>query len=107
MKPEQAVEKYLCKRIKEHDGYCVKLVPASLVGVPDRLVILQDGRNIYVELKTEEGKLSQIQIAVHMRLRKMHQQVYVLWSFEDVDWFIDEVVENISLWNYIDTKNMQ
>lgn len=95
MKPEQAVEKYLCKRIKEHDGYCIKLLPLGLVGIPDRLCILPDGRCIFVELKTESGKLSPIQIAVHMRLRKMHQQVYVLWSCDDVDWFIDEVVEKL------------
>ena len=94
MKPEQSVERYLCKRIKQHDGYCLKLLPVGCVGVPDRLCVLPDGRCIFCELKAENGKLSPIQIAVHAKLRKMNQQVYVLWSCADVDWFIDEVVEN-------------
>ena len=89
MKAEQAIERYLCRRVKEHDGLCIKMVGTN--GIPDRLVSTSDGQNVYVELKTDGGRLSPIQIAVHARLRRMKQRVYVLWTYEDVDGFIKEI----------------
>ena len=86
MKAEQAIERHLCKRIREKGGICIKLTEPA--GIPDRLAILPDGRNIYIELKAECGILSPIQKAIHRRLREMNQTVLTLWNFEEVDEFI-------------------
>ena len=90
MKSEQAIEKYLCRRVKECGGMCIKLV--GMNGIPDRLVILNG--IWFVEMKTDGGVVAPIQLAVHMRLRRLGQNVAVLWSYEQVDKFIKERVGN-------------
>lgn len=87
MLAEQALEKYLCKQVKANGGMCIKLV--GLNGIPDRLVSLPDGRNVYVEMKTDGGRLEPIQQAVHRKLKSMNQQVYTLWDYKQVDRFIE------------------
>lgn len=87
MNGEQAVERYLCRKVKEKHGICCKLTGSN--GIPDRLIITNDGRCIFVELKADGGRLSAVQEAVHYNLRSMKQEVYVLWSFEDVDILMD------------------
>lgn len=86
MLPEHAIEKYLCRKVKECGGMCVKLT--GLNGIPDRLVIGLYGECCFVELKAEDGVLSPIQQAIHRRLKSMHQTVFTINSFEMVDRFI-------------------
>lgn len=90
MKTEQAIEKHLCRRVREIGGLCVKLTGTN--GIPDRLVILPNGRNIYIELKAPDGRLSPIQLATHKRLRKLNQEVYTIWNHEQVDRFIEWLI---------------
>ena len=58
---ESAIEARLVKMVRERGGLCYKFVSPSNPGVPDRIVITPDGRSIYVELKTEIGRLATIQ----------------------------------------------
>lgn len=83
---EKSIERYLCYRVREHGGLCIK--QDSEAGVPDRLVLTADGRHIFVELKRPEGVLSAIQREYHKRLRKRGHIVEVLWNYTDVDKFI-------------------
>ena len=85
MLPEQAIEKYLCRCVKEHGGMCVKMVGVN--GIPDRLVI-GNAECWFIELKAENGHLSPIQQAIHRRLRSMNQKVFTINSFEMVDRFV-------------------
>ena len=54
---ESYIENYLVRKVKENNGLCLKFVSPGNPGVPDRIVITPDGRTIYVELKTEVGRL--------------------------------------------------
>ena len=58
---ERDVEKWLGERVKELGGLYYKFVSPGNDGVPDRIVILPEGRIYFVELKTENGRLSPIQ----------------------------------------------
>lgn len=93
MKSEQAVEKYLCRQVHDRGGMCVKLNCYN--GIPDRLVILppgkdgKDGKCVFVELKADGGRVAPIQCAVHAKLRRMGQLVFILWDFSMVDSFIN------------------
>ena len=56
--------------------------------MPDRLVLLPDGKVVWVEMKTEGGSLSELQKYRHTELRKMGHRVEVLWTADDVDQFV-------------------
>ena len=58
---ESAIEAWMVRAIRSRGGLCYKWVSPGTTGVPDRIVILPGGRTIYVELKTEVGRLSEIQ----------------------------------------------
>ena len=52
---EAGIESYLRSRVMDAGGLCVKLNPASYVGIPDRLVLLPGGRALFVEVKKPRG----------------------------------------------------
>lgn len=93
MKSEQNIEKYLCRRVKENGGMAIKLV--GYTGIPDRLVIANNKDNIpkvyFVEMKTDGGRVAPVQLAVHLRLRKMGHDVRVIWDYDGVNNFINEL----------------
>ena len=58
---ESYIESYLVRKVKEHGGLCYKFVSPGNPGVPDRLIITPTGKTIFVELKTEVGRLAKVQ----------------------------------------------
>lgn len=59
--------------------------------MPDRIVILPGWRPIFVELKTEVGRLSSMQRVQIKRLRMLYQEVVVLYGLHDVEDFLREL----------------
>lgn len=88
---ESKVENYLVRRIEELGLVCVKFVPEQRPGMPDRLVLLKGTRVVWVELKTDGGRLSELQRYRHAELRKLGHEVAVLWNKDQVDEFVDEL----------------
>lgn len=81
---EREVESYLVRRVEEMGGMCPKF--DSVRGWPDRVVLLPSGVLAWVETKRPVGGvLSPAQLVVHEQLRRVGQQVYVVWSQEEVD----------------------
>lgn len=88
---ESSVEDYFNDRVKEHGGEVRKVKWIGRRGAPDRLALI-NGRHPLVELKKPKGgKLEPHQVREHVRLRKAGFEVHVLWTFEDVDRFIQRV----------------
>lgn len=83
---EKSIEQYLRKQVVARGGMCMKL--DSEKGQPDRLVLTPLGRHVFVEVKRPGGRVSEIQQEYHRRLREKRHAVFVLWSFADVDKFI-------------------
>lgn len=90
MQAEKAVEQYLIRQVKSVGGMCIKLANTGYNGIPDRLV-LHNGKAFLVELKAPAGRLSEVQIARHRQLKEMGFNVYTLWNFEQVDWFMETI----------------
>ena len=88
---ERSVEKHLVDGLKKIGVPCVKFIPDSMKGMPDRIILLPFGRVIWCELKTKGGRLEPIQEARHRELRRAGQQVEVVWSTEDADKLIAEI----------------
>lgn len=86
---ETAVERYLRSRVEKLGGWCVKLVPASHSGLPDRIVFLPDGRTLLVETKRPGGSVRPVQTEVFGRLARINHPVAVLSSMDEVDQWID------------------
>lgn len=93
---EKDVEQRLRKGVEALGGRCMKLVSQGNNGMPDRLVLLPDGRCIFVELKRPKyGKLSPVQVTQQNRLASMGFDVRVLSNNLSVDAFIHEVAHGL------------
>lgn len=89
---ERDVEKYLVQEMEKLGLACIKFVPEQLPGMPDRMVLLEDGRVMWVELKTKGGRLSAIQKYRHEWLRKQGHGVWIVWDRGQVDAMVREMV---------------
>ena len=88
---ESQIESYLVKKVKEHGGLCYKFVSPGNPGVPDRIVITPAGKTIYVELKTDIGRLANIQKWQRSEIEKRRADVRVLYGMTAVKEFLREV----------------
>ena len=88
---EKEIEKVLVDEVKKLGGRALKWVSPGNDGVPDRIVILPDTRPIFVELKTDSGKLSALQKAQIDRLRKLGQWVEVVKGINGVSQFFRDL----------------
>ena len=88
---ESYIERQLVRGIHSKGGLCYKFVSPGTPGVPDRLVVTAEGRIIFVELKTETGRLSPMQEWQIGQLRKRGQDCQVLYGMEAVKAFLREV----------------
>lgn len=88
---ESTIEARLVREVRKLGGLCYKFTSPGNPGVPDRIVILPDGRTIYVELKTEIGRLAKIQQWQLDEMRKRGADVRVLKGLDQVMEFLEEV----------------
>lgn len=88
---ESTIEARLVREVKKRGGLCYKFTSPGNPGVPDRIVILPGGTTIYVELKTEIGRLAKIQKWQIEELRRRGAVVRVLKGMDQVLAFLEEV----------------
>lgn len=88
---EKDVERKLVSEVRNRGGLCPKFVSPGLVGVPDRLVLLEDGVLAFVELKAPEKKPRPVQIKRIEQLKKLGFNVYVIDRAEIVGEVLDKI----------------
>ena len=88
---ESTIEARLVREVRKRGGLCYKFTSPGSPGVPDRIVILPGGTTVYVELKTEVGRLANIQKWQIEELRKRGAVVRVLKGMDQVLAFLEEV----------------
>ena len=94
---EKDIEKILVAEVKKLGGRAYKWTGPGNDGVPDRIVIFPDQAPVFVELKTDTGKLSALQKVQIDRLRALGQKVYVAHGLDGVSQFFqDEGFEETS-----------
>ena len=75
---EKEIEKILVSEVKKLGGRAYKWVSPGNDGVPDRIVIIPGRPPVFVELKTDTGRLTALQKVQIDRLRELGQDVRVL-----------------------------
>jgi hypothetical protein len=87
---EKQVEAYLIKRVKDVGGRAYKFTSPAHRGVADRIVCFPNGSTYFVEVKTEGGRLSELQKVFAADMVKMNQKYMCLWNKEQIDEFITD-----------------
>jgi hypothetical protein len=82
---ERDLEKYFSVQCKKHRLLTLKLHVRFARGWPDRIVALENGEVLWVELKRPGGVISPLQQRVHDDLGKLGHKVHVVYSKEDID----------------------
>ena len=85
---ENKVERYLDEEVVLMGGITRKWISANQVGVPDRIVFIQ-GDVWFVEVKTNDGRLSPEQIREHQRLKDHGAKVTTVYGKTGVDKFME------------------
>lgn len=88
---ESTLERRLVREVEKIGGKAPKWVSPGNRGVPDRLVILPNGKTIYVEMKAPDKPLEPLQEKWAKTLRKLGHSVYKIDSVAGIDRFIAEV----------------
>lgn len=82
---ERDLEAYFTKQCKKHGIMSLKLNVRFSRGWPDRIVPLENGEVLWVELKRPGGTVSPMQEKVHEQLQMRGHKVFVINSKEGID----------------------
>ena len=87
---EEEIEKILTAEVKKLGGRAYKWVSPGNDGVPDRIVVFPGRAPVFVELKSDAGRLSALQEVQIRRLKELGQKVYVARGIDGVGQFFRE-----------------
>ena len=88
---EKAVEEKLKQAVKSEGGMCPKLISPGTDGMPDRMVLLPEGRMGFVEVKAPGKKPRPLQQNRHEQLRNLGYTVAVLDDPQQIPEILDEI----------------
>lgn len=88
---EKEIEKILVREVKRLGGRAYKWVSPGNDGVPDRIVILPGEKPYFVELKSEAGRLSPLQMVQIDRLKALQQLVFVVKGIDGLSQFFQDI----------------
>ena len=89
---EKDIELFLKNRVEHLGGRCIKFPAVFEEGIPDRLVILPEGKIAFVELKRPKGgRLSEMQKYQIKKLRDLGCHVYIVHNYAEVDKLLEEL----------------
>lgn len=90
---EKRIEQKLMMEVRRCGGMALKFVSPSYSGMPDRLILLPDGKVAFVEVKALGKKPRPLQIKRHEMLRKLGFRVFVLDAASDIPMVLKKVME--------------
>ncbi len=88
---EKQIEQKLIKAVRGMDGLVLKFVSPGCDGVPDRLILLPDGRMAFAEIKSMGCKLRPLQVRRKTQLEALGFSVYVIDGEEQIGGMLDEI----------------
>jgi hypothetical protein len=88
---EKLIERKLRTRIEGLGGLCIKLLPWSFTGLPDRICLLPGGRIYFVETKSTGDTQSPRQVWVAKQLMRLGFQVWIMDRQEVLNQFLEHI----------------
>ena len=88
---EKTLERKLTEAVKAMGGIAPKFVSPGFDGMPDRLVLLPDGKCGFVEVKQRGEKPRPLQEARHGMLRRLGFKVYVVDGLDQIPQILKEI----------------
>lgn len=88
---EKEIEQKLRQSVKTMGGICPKFVSPGYDGMPDRLILLPNGKIAFAEIKAPGKKPRPIQLARHRLLKSLGFKVYVIDDVEQIGGMLDEI----------------
>ena len=82
---EKAIERYLYDTVRKLGGLCLKYTNPNMVGYPDRVVLLPEGKTVWVELKSAGQRPEKRQAVRFAEMARIGHPVYVADSREAVN----------------------
>lgn len=90
---EKIIEEYLRDEVKAQGGRAYKFTSPGNDGVPDRLVLLPEGKVAFVELKAPGKQPTKLQKLQQKRIRDLGFEVLNIDSKAGVDEFIRGMIK--------------
>lgn len=88
---ESKIEKSLKDKVQYMGGVALKFVSPGMAGVPDRIVLIPNGKVVFVELKAPGKTMRPLQLKRKSQLENLGFKVYLIDSLQGVDSFVREV----------------
>jgi VRR-NUC domain. len=88
---ERDVEQKLVKAVRARGGMCAKWVSPGLDGVPDRIVLLPEGKIGFVELKAPGERPRPLQIARMEQIKRLGHKCFVCGDPGLIDGILEEI----------------
>ena len=89
---EKEIEQSLVKAVKQKGGIALKLVSPNMNGIPDRLVLLPDGKIAFCELKAPGRKMRPLQVMQKRKLESLGFSVYCIDNPTQIGGVLDEIL---------------
>ena len=88
---EKIVEEHLVKAVRLMGGRALKFVSPGFDGVPDRLLLLPNGRMAFAELKAPGKQLRPLQKRRKNQLETLGFRVYVIDNTDQIGGVLSEL----------------
>lgn len=88
---EKLIEKKLREEIKKRGGIAYKFVSPNHRGVPDRLLLLPNGKTFFAEIKTTGKRPTQLQELELRRINALGFPTYVVDDMKSLQQLLNDI----------------
>ena len=88
---EKQIEQKLVDAVKKMGGLAPKFVSPGLNGAPDRIVLLQNGRMGFVELKAPGQTMRKLQVRRKKQLEALGYKVFCIDGVDQIEEVLKEI----------------
>lgn len=89
---ESEIESRLKLEVEKLGGLALKFVSPGMAGVPDRIVLMPNGKVVFVELKAPGKKMRPLQLKRKKQFEMLGFKVYLIDSMQGIKNFMEEMI---------------